>query len=160
MTRGDLAQRLRENFSEAPRPAPDLIVTHQCEECSRIRDDFSPFDWSSVPGDIFEYHWDAFSLFTPQAFHYYLPGYMLHVLNRPNSEVAEWMLPKLLALGRPDDFWAQRLSLFSASEKAVIREFLHFVYETSAFVRLRADCYDALVCWGERPDPAVEGSLR
>ena len=160
MTPSDLEQRLKKGFAETPRPRPDFIVAHQCEECSRIRDDFSPFDWTSVPGNIFEHHWDAFPLFTPQAFRYYLPGYILHVIKNSGSEVAGWMLPKLIDLGQPDDFWAQRRSLLTEAEEAVIREFLHFVYESPDFVRLRADSYDALVCWGERPNSTVESGLR
>lgn len=160
MTTNDLRRLLNEGFTATPRPTPDEIVSHSCCECFRIRDDFSPHAWPDVPGEVFEYHWDSFPLFTPQALRYYLPGYMLHALKNPGSEVAGWVIEKLRDLGQPDEFWAPRASSFAETEKAAIREFLHFVYESPDFTRLRADSYDALVCWGENPNPAVEGDAR
>ena len=150
----EIMRLLHEGFASAERPRPDEVVSHACAECFRIRDDFSPHVWSEVPPSVFEYHWDSFPLFTPRAFRYYLPGYMKHTLDYPQSDVAGWTIEKLRDLCHPDGFWTQRSGLLTAAEEQAIRAFLRFVYAAPEFARLRSDSYDALVCWGEHPEGA------
>ncbi len=89
-----LTQTLLHAFATIPRPARDEIVSHACAECFRIRDDFAPHAWPDVPASVFEYHWGSFPLFTPEAFRYYIPGYLKHMLEHPQSEIAGWTIER------------------------------------------------------------------
>jgi hypothetical protein len=98
---------------------------------------------------VFEYHWGSFPLFTPEAFRYYIPGYLKHMLEHPQSEIAGWTIERLRDLGQPDSFWAERASLLSHTEREAIRAFLRYIHNAPEFARFRADSYDALACWEE-----------
>lgn len=138
---------------------PSEIVSHDCDECSRIRNDFAPHAWPKVPGDVLEYHCDSFPLFTPLAFRYYLPAFVLYALANPDSAVSRWVIEKLRDLGQPDEFWVSRAD-FNEAQKAAIRRVLHFVYESPAFQKYRPDSFDALILWGEHPNPLIEADAQ
>jgi hypothetical protein len=148
MTESNVKQLLADAFQNAPRPSRDEIVSHACPECFCVRDDFAPYTSLSVPGETFEYHWDSLPLFTPEAFRYFLPGYMTHMLNHPDSPLVGWVLERLQDLARPDEFWAVRATLLSKSEREAIQSFLRFAYETPLFAPHSANIFDALVLWG------------
>src|SRR5262245_19634067 len=112
-----LNQKLEAAFSGTARPAPEAIVSHSCEECFRIRDDFAPHAWPTVPARVIEYHRNSFPLFTPQAFRYYLPAYVIYALHHPESEVAGLTIERLRDLGQPDVFWTERLAVLSEVER-------------------------------------------
>lgn len=151
----DLQQNITDAFADLRRPAGGEIVGHDCDECSRIRSDLAPYAWSQVPGEVLEYHCDSFPLLTPQAFRYYLPGFVIYALNNPDSAVARWVIENLRDLGQPNDFWVSRAE-FTEPQKTAIRKVLHFIYESPQFRQYRADSFDALILWGEHPNPKIE----
>jgi hypothetical protein len=152
MTESDVDQSLAEAFRNAPHPTQDEIVSHACDECFRVRDDFAPHSSLTVPGEVLEYHYDSLPLFTPKAFRYFLPGYISHVLNNPESPMAAWVIERLQDLATQDSFWSTRTALLSEGEREAIRGFLRFIYEVPSFAPHIADIYDALVLWGDHPN--------
>ena len=79
-------------FADVPSPGDDvddLVVTFGAGEGEDIADAFRGRHWKDMPLDlILENFYFASSLthMTPQAFHYYLPGFLLLLLDRPDSE--------------------------------------------------------------------------
>lgn len=155
MTESQVNQLIAEAFRNVPHPSKDEIVSHACDECFRVRDDFAPHSPLTVPGEVLEYHYDSLPLFTPEAFRYFLPGYISHVLNHPESPMASWFLERLQGLATPDSFWSSRAALLSEGEREAILEFLRFIYNAPTFAPHIADIYDALVLWGDHPNPTL-----
>lgn len=152
MTESQVNQLLAKAFQNVPHPSRNEIVSHACDECFRVRDDFAPHSSLTVPGEILEYHYDSLPLFTPIAFRYFLPGYISHVLSHPESSMAGWIIERLQDLAAPNSFWSTRAALLSEGEREAIREFLRFIYSSPKFASLSADIYDALVLWGDHPN--------
>ena len=152
MTESQVSQLLAEAFRNVPHPSKDEIVSHACDECFRVRDDFAPHTSLTFPGEVLEYHYDSLPLFTSEAFRYFIPGYISHVLSHPESQLAVWVIERLQDLATQDSFWSARATLFSEGEREAIREFLRFVYNAPPFAPHIADIYDALVLWGEHPN--------
>ncbi|HWY78086.1 MAG TPA: DUF6714 family protein [Verrucomicrobiae bacterium] len=66
-------------FAEVPYPG-DGNITHcpyNCAECRRIAEYFKGRDSTGHAVDALRKHHVALSLFTPEAFHYFLPAFML-----------------------------------------------------------------------------------
>ena len=88
MTTPDLAVAVIEAFAGAPRPAPDNIAPHPCDECAAIekylegRDPFG-FDEEALLGCI----WDM-PLLSAEAKRFYLPVWLLASLRDPRGSDA------------------------------------------------------------------------
>jgi len=72
-----LARLVEDAFAETPYPGDETIVGHHCEECCEIGVEFIGADWRSVDPDFLRYYHAAPSLFSPEAFRYFFPAYVL-----------------------------------------------------------------------------------
>ncbi len=91
-------------FSETERPAKDNIALHECEECRGVRKDFANIRWQEVSNKLLENNYDKIPLFSPTAFNYFLPAYLLYTLNDFDNEFSEVCEFTLYAL-TPDKNW-------------------------------------------------------
>src|SRR5579862_6719575 len=74
-----LKQSIEEAFASVPYPGDENITRcpYRCAECSRVAAYFKGKTWSDHKAeDLRAYHM-ALSLFTPEAFQYFLPSFML-----------------------------------------------------------------------------------
>src|SRR3989442_14596787 len=118
------------HFPLQPVPPRDQIVSHDCEECWRVRGDFAWTIWTDVPPETIDYHSDSLPLFTPVAHHYYLPAYLLRTLQPEGDKwgtVVDFVIYDLC----PDhaDWWSSRFEVFSADQMRVVASWLVFVLE-------------------------------
>lgn len=74
-------------FVDAAYPGDDKLISHPCEECFRVRDNFKGTVWKDwTKRDLAEGGGTApLALFTPEAFRFYLPAYLLRAI----AEVVE-----------------------------------------------------------------------
>jgi hypothetical protein len=74
-----LKQTIETAFAEVPYPGDDNITRcpYHCAECRRIADFFKGKTWPDLTLEGLRAHHVALSLFTPEAFHYFLPAFML-----------------------------------------------------------------------------------
>lgn len=74
-----LKQTIETAFAEVPYPGDDNITRcpYHCAECRRIADFFKGKTWPHLTLEGLRAHHVALSLFTPEAFHYFLPAFML-----------------------------------------------------------------------------------
>ena len=79
----DLADRIAAAFRTDSSP-PERIVVHRCDECERVSSDFAGRKWIELSQDVLAYHHDSIPLFSPEAFAYYLPAYLLFVAKDPD----------------------------------------------------------------------------
>ena len=86
----DLKDLVRSAFAEASFPRGADTAGHDCEECDGIRRAFNRQAPFSLPGDVLEYHHDSLPMMTPEAFHHFLPAYLIYAIDHPDSLVAEF----------------------------------------------------------------------
>ncbi len=74
-----LKQTIQKAFADVSYPGDDNIThcPYKCAECRRIAEYFKGRDWQGQSVDELRKHHVALSLFTPEAFHYFLPAFML-----------------------------------------------------------------------------------
>lgn len=138
-----------EAFLAIPHPGRDKITEHQCEECDQLRDTFAPLRWESALPEIIDSNFGQLPLFTPEAYRYYLPAYLLRSLDNfdPLDNVCEYVIYSLT----PDcseDFtfrwYSERVKLFSHSQKAAVAAFLEFFLASDKFRTYHIDIMDGL----------------
>lgn len=84
-----LKKKIEEAFSNVPYPGDDHIVSHRCWECDEIKDALQGTHWKDW-GNRSPQDWgilsDTLPLLTPQAYHFYFPGYLFHILEHYDKE--------------------------------------------------------------------------
>lgn len=117
-------------------PLPCIYLTaHQCVECYRLRDDFCGKKWWSIQDEVINANYDKLTLFTPPAYHYYLPAYLLNASKffAGDNLVVEWTVLSLAPRAEKPTgrFFRERRTFFSETQRAIVREFLKVVLEDS-----------------------------
>jgi hypothetical protein len=97
----DLADRIAAAFQTDSSP-PERIVVHRCDECERVSTDFAGRNWTELSQDVLAYHHDSIPLFSPEAFAYYLPAYLIFAA-KDRDRVGEMVL---YSLGPTRGEWA------------------------------------------------------
>jgi hypothetical protein len=74
-----LKQTIERAFRDVPYPGDDKIThcPYNCAECRRVAAFFKGKEWTGHTAEELRGHHVALSLFTPEAFHYFLPAFML-----------------------------------------------------------------------------------
>ena len=87
MTKDDVRDAIFKAFAEVPKPAAEAVLTCHCAHCLPLRDEFLPYSWDKVPAESVDRQSSHLSLFTPSAFQYYLPTYLLRSIEDPSGDV-------------------------------------------------------------------------
>lgn len=118
---------IRTAFADTPRPRSKLTDTYDDEGAQEY---FQGRTWDGhTPAEI-RAQADAMSFFTPEAFRYYLPAFMLAELQNPAHAdiVGSYVVYKF---GPPAKFWKSehqaRLALLTSSEKHAILVFIRYM---------------------------------
>ena len=100
---------------------PDLrIVSHECDECSQLHDDFVQRTWASLTESAVNQHYTDLPLFTREAFRYFLPAHLRAACANPNAKIAEFLLYQL----GPSGIHTSELSKYSSAQRALVVKFL------------------------------------
>jgi hypothetical protein len=84
-------------FANVPRPTKESITSCKCGECLEIRDDFAERDPDVLAPDRMRFHsWDM-SFFTPEARHYFLPGWMRLGIRQPELAYTDAVIALLFS---------------------------------------------------------------
>jgi hypothetical protein len=135
------------------KPGKRNITSHRCEECSELRDAFSRLKWDQVPTAVIDENFGQLSLFTPEAYRYFLPAYLLRCLDNldPESMVCEFVIYSLTPDSANEETrqWAaERHQLFDQKQQAAIVEFLDLIQSSDEFKTFHDEVAKALrVVW-------------
>jgi hypothetical protein len=129
--------KVREAFDATPYPGNERLVVDQSgndPEGTAIASAFRGKEWEDVSVEMLRSHADALPLFTPAAFRYYLPAYMIGAIDhfydlgvaldgvlfnlRPPEERSGWEW----------DFFCARSQQFEETEREAIRSFLELMH--------------------------------
>jgi hypothetical protein len=132
-----LEKLVREAFADMPYPAGELIE-HDCEECWKLRDDLKGRHWSQLPDDLLIEKCFSTSLLSPEAWHFYLPAFLLLGLRNGDKvdDVENITGDIVIALTVSDedsdaeeflrDFMALRWATLSPAQREALCQFLEW----------------------------------
>lgn len=150
-TINSLKKMLVEVFPKDKPPNIDEIIDHQCLECFGVRDTFGGFEWWKIEGNTIDVNFVKSSLFTPKAFHYYIPAYILRALDKfgKYEEVLEFLLYNFYPsdLEGSEEYFVKRQELFSKQQKLFIVLLLNTVIEDEDLEISHDDARKALSYW-------------
>ena len=123
-----LEESIQSAFADVQHPGKDRITKCTwagCPECAEISQTFGSKSAVSVEDAVLAEH-TALPLFTPEAFHYFIPAYMLYSIRHPNSDVT-FFTRQTLGEARVDAFYVNRWRLFTARQREAVISFLQFL---------------------------------
>ena len=129
MDTSTLDELVRSAFGNTPAPIGRITDTYDDEGAA---DYFQGKKWDGHDVKTLRTHESAMSFFTPEAFRYYLPAFMLAELENPVEAdiLGEYVVYQF---GRPAPFWEsefkKRVALFTKSEKAAILAFVQYMQD-------------------------------
>ena len=90
----ELRRKILATFPKTDPPLAESITSHPCEECAGVTKDFGGVRWWSADDSLIDENFDKLPLFTPEAYHYYLPAFLLRALNEfdPDNLVVQFCL--------------------------------------------------------------------
>ena len=135
----ELMKHITAAFTDAPPPAPDNIVCHDCEECAALLSDVRGRTPAELPDTWIEKSFDQLPFFSDDAKRYYLPAFLRVAARKPDSLVAQFILYSL-----SDDFRMQPSGGYSERQKQAFRDYLSFIepqvdeFEEEYFAKAKA----------------------
>ena len=135
-TIASLKQRTLEAFPQVPPPNFEEITFHGCEECDGVRNDFKDVAWWMASDKLVYANFGQLPLFTPKAYHYYLPAYIFcSFVQRDHDTVIEYLIYSWSPSSDSSKaFWAQRRAILTDEQKELVRDILRAVIEDESLV--------------------------
>ena len=134
--KSELVKQIRDAFADVPYPG-DNHLSYNPEDlgANQIADAFRGKHWTEVPFETLLYHNDALHFFTDEAFHFYLPAYLLAVLERyDDADILPEMLVGVLTAPDPEapdySFFQQKFKSFTSAQEAAVKAFLEYLMKT------------------------------
>lgn len=123
--------KILDSFSDFPVPEKNQVAPHDCCECNELRETFAGLDWKRIDKQIIEENFSQIPLFSPEAYHYFLPAFLLYVLDNfaPSSLVLEFTLYALCPSTdeRMKKYWQERGRTFTKEQINILYEFLELI---------------------------------
>lgn len=129
MNQEELKNLIKVSFADTQYPAGKLTDTYDDEGATEL---FSGTRWQDQNPDILQKHYATLHFLEPDAFRYFLPAFMLAVLEDTESpgNIAHTIA---FSFGKPEPDWesryTKRIAKFSPIEKQAILQFMDFLYE-------------------------------
>jgi len=126
-----LQEQIKQAFSEVQQPNPEEIVDCSCWECVAQKKMFSGQTKGNLSDKLIE-KCDTVALFSPKAFHYFLPCFLIYSLKHEtdNEDFADYVLNIILPYKEDDtsrSYWLKRLCLFSQEQLKVVIEYINYM---------------------------------
>jgi hypothetical protein len=154
--RESLEAEIRAAFAGTAHPGEGQIAPHDCDECAELRSAFTTVRWDAMPHALIEANASALTLLSPEAFAYFLPGYLLYALRHLTwqsapSEMTIYALgSKAKHSGALEDWERERLKPLTAEQARVIDRFLELVEQDDEFSEYLGDVTERRARFQER----------
>jgi len=136
-----LKQKVISAFADVPYPK-GKIAPHECEECCDVSKTFANKNWKTIKPTILEENPCVMPLFSSEAFHFFLPAYLVYSLEHFSEKydtVCEFTIyavtPDKKSIKNNSDYWREKFKDFTLEQMDCIYEFLDFVREDENFDR-------------------------
>lgn len=81
----EFRERIIRAFADVPAPE-SLLINHECDECLELQRAFLGKSWREISSELTRKHFSDLSLFSPQAFHAFIPAYLLHSVENLDAD--------------------------------------------------------------------------
>jgi len=126
MTAAEVIGLIEDAWREVPYPGDDKIFTPDSYDDEDIVNYFAGTTWRGHSPVDLRCHSSAFTFFTPQAFHYWLPAFMIAAIQNPaEADVICDFIPRSVY----NDYAPQRWQLFSPAQRRAVAAYLRFQIE-------------------------------
>jgi hypothetical protein len=123
----ELTDKIDQAFSNVPYPGDEKVASCPCPECEDVRRDFCGQTPATIESEVIAHNFESLRLFSPEAYQFFLPAYLLYSINDLDSDVLVWVL---FSLARPSK---GHLRLFSNPQKEAVLEFVKWVQTIDEF---------------------------
>ena len=115
--RSNVQRQIESAFASSDRPEPSQYITSRDVEAVEDSSEFVGRDWAGLSNDLLAANYNVLFWFTPKAFHYYLPAFLIAAL-KANDKDALYVHAILQILRElvGKDFCRERLALLSAEQ--------------------------------------------
>src|SRR5258706_231926 len=130
-----LAEIVQKAFASSKYPGDDRLVYDNSGahlECNQVADAFRGRHWSDLPMSFLRSNADSIFFFTPEAYRFYLPAYLLAAIRSfreadiiPDNIVHSLTLPATERPGRQR--FEARVQEFNEQQRLAIKKFLKFL---------------------------------
>ncbi len=130
-----LKQKIIESFAAVPYPN-GVIAPHECDKCLDLRETFVNENWQTIDSKILEENYSKMPLFSSEAFHYFLPAFLIYSLDNFNDNlVCQFTIYTLSSSEKEikesydywQKYWQSRFENFTLEQINLIHEFLNLV---------------------------------
>lgn len=138
-----LKKEIIEAFGKVGMPGWDNIALHECEECRGVQKSFINVKWQKAGDELLEANYDKIPLFSPAAFHYFLPAYLLYTLRNFDDEFSEVCEFTLYALtpgkswrgesGEISSYWIEKFRPFTERQMNAVYSFLELARQNPIY---------------------------
>ncbi len=131
-----LQQSIEQAFATVEYPGDNNITRcpYHCAECRRIAEHFKQTTWTGHSLEDLRNHHVALSLFTPEAFHYFLPAFMLVSLSgyEKGDVIPDAIRFHFEYSQEMKGHFAVRMSKFSPAQRKAIIDYLIYMERKGA----------------------------
>jgi hypothetical protein len=133
-------------FSSPPQLPPERLVTPGSWETDDLVAALNPV--RDMPDRHFvEAHFDSLPVLTHEGLRFVLPAFMIHSLNFPDSPATERVIFHLSPPDAEQEYWRERIAVFSQPQRAAICRFLNHLRGTTVGHGFEADLERATLVW-------------
>jgi hypothetical protein len=131
-----LIARIEAAFADLEHPGDESLLHSQCFDESDLEDFFGGIAWRDVPSEVIERNNASLCFFSPIAFRYYLPAFLIWVLRNHRTSDSSTVSSTLFNLD-PDsgdlrEFTLSKFSCLTPPQRQAVTEFLRFMRDHSA----------------------------
>lgn len=126
MTSTEVILAIESAWQGVPYPGDDKIFTPDSYDDEDIINYFSGTTWRGHDAASLRAHSSAFTFFTPEAFHYWLPAFMVAAMQNPQA--ADVVVDRI-AWSVSGEYAAQRWPLFSPAQRQAVAAYFRFQIE-------------------------------
>ena len=117
---------IEDAWREVPYPGDDRIFTPDSYDDEDIVNYFGGTTWRGHDPVNLRAHSSAFTFFTPEAFHYWLPAFMIAAIQNPDeADVICDRIPRSIT----NKYEPQRWQLFSPAQRQAVAAYMRFQIE-------------------------------
>ena len=134
-------------FADNPQLQRETLVYKGSWETSSLMRNLAAV--KDVPNDSFiAWHSDSLPRFRPEGLRHVLPHYMIYSLHHPESDVTERLIFHLSPADTSEEYWRERLAVFTPAQKHAICEYVRFMQSVPANKDYDEHLERALTVWG------------
>jgi hypothetical protein len=141
-----LIARIKMAFPDRPDVDREALVYEGSWETTSVLRDLGAVD--DIPNDRFiESHAGSLPVFRPEGLRHVLPYYLIYSARHTRSDVTERVIFHLAPADTRDEYWRERLSVFTPAHKRAICEYLRFMQSALAGQHYDEHLSRALIVW-------------